>query len=140
MDFEAADMDWGWDFEEAAENSYMGLGQRVGGALRTLELPASAVNSRAAVKLAYRRLALDAHPDRPKGDATRFQAVHAAYELLCAAMEAPPPQPSHAQPSQGPAATTPTAQALSGSHGAGHGDDAGCDGSSSGRGRGGSKL
>ncbi len=62
-------------------------------ALTALELDDDA--DMVAIKAAYRRLAKASHPDTCPGDAaaaTRFQAVQAAYTVLCAAEERGPPR------------------------------------------------
>jgi DnaJ-class molecular chaperone len=45
-----------------------------------LEIPHEA-NS-AAIKMAYRRLSMRYHPDRPQGDSNLFQLIKQAYETL----------------------------------------------------------
>ena len=57
-------------------------------ALRALELDSDA--GEAEIKSAHRRLAKLHHPDREGGDAAKFQAVQAAYDILRRAAEARP--------------------------------------------------
>mmetsp|Transcript_5958 Transcript_5958/g.11164 ORF Transcript_5958/g.11164 Transcript_5958/m.11164 type:complete len:495 (+) Transcript_5958:72-1556(+) len=58
-----------WAVQPARRNHYRALG-----------VPADATAS--AVRQAYRRAALNWHPDRPGGDAARFHAAQEAWELL----------------------------------------------------------
>lgn len=108
----AAEYNSGWDYfaglskEEAAKREedakgetryrraeHWGWGEGDGSrsraeldALKALELESDA--DEATIKAAHRRLAKQWHPDRPGGDATRFQAVQAAYDVLQRAAEA----------------------------------------------------
>jgi len=84
-------LDLEWAFESIASADVAFTAARKAGtsavddvaqAARLLNLQSSDISDRAVVRAAYRRAAAASHPDQSSGDATRFAAVQAAYELL----------------------------------------------------------
>ena len=84
-----SDLDWAYESLPSADAAYITARKAgatavddVTNAVRVLGIPPSDAGNRAAVRSAYRRAAAQSHPDQSTGDAERFGAVQAAYELL----------------------------------------------------------
>ena len=84
-----ADLDWAYETLPSADAAYITARKAgatavddVTNAVRVLGIPPGDATNRAAVRSAYRKAAAQSHPDQSTGDAERFSAVQAAYELL----------------------------------------------------------